>query len=201
LISGWVACFGVPEQITLDRGPQFMSAVWKEVCKFLGVKHVLTTAYHPQVNGLVERMHRRLKEALRACGGATWVQDLVWVLLGLRATPKEDSGVAPADLVLGAQLVLPCQFLGAPESDFNNRLRASMSGFSTQQTRHNRKAGEASELPADLQEARAMWVRRDGLRRPLYSGLFHVVERQRDFFMRKCMSYKYEIYFHTFIPV
>jgi cleavage and polyadenylation specificity factor subunit 1 len=29
LISGWVARYGVPEQITSDRGPQFSSAVWQ----------------------------------------------------------------------------------------------------------------------------------------------------------------------------
>jgi hypothetical protein len=102
---------------------------------------MLTTAYHPQGNGLVERMHRRLKEALCVCGGVTWVQDLAWVLLGLHAAPKEDSSVALAELVFGGQLVLPGQFLGAPEPEpeFYSKLRASMSGFATQQTRHNKQ--------------------------------------------------------------
>jgi hypothetical protein len=82
---------------------------------------------------------------------------------------------------------LPGQFLGAPEPEpeFYSKLRASMSGFATQQTRHNKKIRESNELPAELKEARAVWVRKDGPRRPLeplYSGPFQVVERQRDFF-------------------
>ena len=63
----------------------------------LGVKLQLTVAYHPQANGLVERLHRRLKEALRAqLVGNNWYQQLSWVLLSLRSTVKEDLQTSPA---------------------------------------------------------------------------------------------------------
>ncbi len=67
LISGWVARFGVPAAITSDRGVQFSSGVWAGLCQRLGISHHSTTAYHPQNNGMVERFHRQLKDALRAC--------------------------------------------------------------------------------------------------------------------------------------
>jgi transposase InsO family protein len=63
--------------ITLDRGSQFTSALWESLCNTLGIKHVQTTAYHPQANRLVEWFHRRLKNALRvrlAC--PTWTAHL-----------------------------------------------------------------------------------------------------------------------------
>ncbi len=69
-ISSWVARFGVPGTVTTDRGTQFTSALWSSTCTSLGIKHVLTAAYHPQSNGMVERVHRQLKDALRARGGA-----------------------------------------------------------------------------------------------------------------------------------
>jgi hypothetical protein len=50
-IASWVARFGVPETVTTDRGTQFTSALWSSACTSLGIKHVLTTAYHPQSNG------------------------------------------------------------------------------------------------------------------------------------------------------
>jgi hypothetical protein len=53
-IASWVACFGVPETVTTDRGTQFTSALWSSACTSPGIKHVLTTAYHPQSNGMVE---------------------------------------------------------------------------------------------------------------------------------------------------
>jgi hypothetical protein len=78
-ISSWVARFGVPGTVTTDRGTQFTSALWSSTCTSLGIKHVLTTAYHPQSNGMVERVHRQLKDALRARGaGPAWHSHLPW---------------------------------------------------------------------------------------------------------------------------
>jgi transposase InsO family protein len=97
LISSWVARFAVPTIITSDQGRQFTSSLWAGLTKLLGIKHVQTTAYHPQSNGMVERTHRQLKAALRArLGGSRWPEHLPWVLLGLRTAPKEDSGISAA---------------------------------------------------------------------------------------------------------
>jgi transposase InsO family protein len=51
LISSWVAKFGVPTIITSDQGHQFTSSLWAGLTKLLGIKHMQTTAYHPQSNG------------------------------------------------------------------------------------------------------------------------------------------------------
>ena len=66
LLSSWISRFGVPSVITTDRGAQFTSSVWSEVCSILGIKRSQTTSYHPQSNGLIERFHRSLKTSLRA---------------------------------------------------------------------------------------------------------------------------------------
>jgi hypothetical protein len=73
--------FGVPAVITSDREAQFTSSLWAALCSLLDIQHNQTTAYHPQSNGMVERFHRRLKDALRArCAAANWVDHLPWVL-------------------------------------------------------------------------------------------------------------------------
>jgi hypothetical protein len=54
----WVARYGVPVVVTTDRGSQFTSGLWSSALKKLGVRHLLTAAYHPQSNGLVELFHR-----------------------------------------------------------------------------------------------------------------------------------------------
>ena len=55
----------------------------------------------------MERIHRTLKAALFAQGGAAaWKDHLPWVLLGLRAAPREESGVLGAEGALQQQLVV-----------------------------------------------------------------------------------------------
>ena len=127
LFSSWISRFGVPIVITSDRGPQFISSLWCSLCALLGIERAPTTAYHPQANGLVERFHRQLKDALRSrLAGSNWFLHLPWVLLGLRIAPKEATQVSSAELVYGTTLTVPGEFLGAPElppEDFLRRLR------------------------------------------------------------------------------
>jgi hypothetical protein len=77
LFAGWISRFGVPDTITSDRGAQFMFALWAGLCSLINIQHSLTTAYHPQSNGLVQRFHRRLKDALRSqAAAADWHEHL-----------------------------------------------------------------------------------------------------------------------------
>jgi len=110
VVSSWISRFGVPVRITTDRGPQFTSTKWSSWCEELGVSHTKTTAFHPQSNGLVERLHRQIKEGLRARSAANqWDDHLPWVLLGVRTAPKEEAAVSAGEAVLGQQLVVPGQ--------------------------------------------------------------------------------------------
>ncbi len=47
--------FGIPEEIVSDRGPQFISRVWKAFFSLLDVTVSLSSGYHPQTNGQTER--------------------------------------------------------------------------------------------------------------------------------------------------
>jgi hypothetical protein len=43
-INTWVAHYGVSEAVTTDRGRQFTSALWEELCQNLQINHISTTA-------------------------------------------------------------------------------------------------------------------------------------------------------------
>jgi hypothetical protein len=188
LLQGWIQRFGVPDIITSDRGPQFTSSLWASLCSLLSISHTQTTAYHPQSNGLVERFHRRLKNALRArAAGADWFLHLPWVLLGFRTSCGEDSEFSPSENVFGSQLVLPGQFLSAPESpspSFLQDFQGVLAGRTPLPTRHHTTPSPTA-LPEDLLLSRFVLVRRDAVQpplSPLYDGPFLVLERSLHFF-------------------
>ncbi len=88
--ANWISRYGVPENVTSDRGPQFTGSIWSALCQLYGTKMHHTTAFHPQANGLVERFHRHLKASMKAVltdKGETWMDHLPWILLGIRTTP------------------------------------------------------------------------------------------------------------------
>ncbi|MBW0533831.1 hypothetical protein O181_073546 [Austropuccinia psidii MF-1] len=48
-----------------DRDPKFTSALWTNLHKRLGPKLSFSTAYHPQRDGLAERMIQTLEDMIR----------------------------------------------------------------------------------------------------------------------------------------
>ena len=50
-VATWVARFGVPANLTSDRGVQFTSAMWTDWCSKYGVRHIPTTAFQPPPMG------------------------------------------------------------------------------------------------------------------------------------------------------
>ena len=183
LISNWIARFGKPAVITSDRGSQFTSSLWASTCQQLGVAHNTTTAYHPQSNGMVERVHRHLKEGLKARGAdADWPQHLPWVLLNIRTTPKSDSNTSAAEMVYGAPLTLPAQPAAAEETP---PTVADQQRAGKQIPTRPPPNGPQEEVPRHLREAELVYVRRGGQGGPLaapYNGPYQVLERGPKFF-------------------
>ena len=115
LFSRW----GVPDTITTDNGPQFISADFAAFMEERGIKHIRTAFYHPQANGGVERFNQTLKNGLRAhmADGLPFSSALQSTLLHYRATPHTTTGSSPALLMLGRELQLPLDRLRPPVGD------------------------------------------------------------------------------------
>ncbi|MBW0563062.1 hypothetical protein O181_102777 [Austropuccinia psidii MF-1] len=56
---------GIFKNIISDRAPKFKSALWTHLHRLLGTKLSIPTAYHPQTDGLAERMIQTLEERIR----------------------------------------------------------------------------------------------------------------------------------------
>ncbi|XP_066974332.1 uncharacterized protein [Macrobrachium rosenbergii] len=103
--------FGVPDNITTDRGPAFLSELSVSLAYLMGTTLQGTTSYNPVANGMVERTRRSLKAALMArCTDENWKAQLPWVLLGLCTAPRENSEESSAEKAYGKALAVPGEF-------------------------------------------------------------------------------------------
>ena len=46
-LSGWVSRYGVCSTVTIDRGSQFESNLFRSLLQQLGITRIRTTSYHP----------------------------------------------------------------------------------------------------------------------------------------------------------
>ena len=58
---------GLLETIVSDRDPKFISKFWRELHRLMGVRLLMSTAYHPQTDGMSERAIRNVTQVLRGC--------------------------------------------------------------------------------------------------------------------------------------
>lgn len=97
-------CFGLPERIISDRGPQFASTAFREPHKLLGVKTSMSTAYHPQTDGGTERTNQTLEVAIRiycAENPGSWAKMLPQFEFALNNRAHSVTGRSPFELLMG----------------------------------------------------------------------------------------------------
>lgn len=189
LITGWISRFGTPLRITTDQGRQFESALFRSLNHLLGTTLIRTTAYHPAANGMVERLHRQLKAALKCHEEDRWTDNLPWVMLGIRSAWKEDIKATSAELVYGTTLRLPGEYLSPPTStpdstsEYVSRLRQRLQMLRpTRPTRHGQKDVFVFK---DLATCSHVFVRHDAVRTPLqqpYDGPYEIIARHEKYF-------------------
>lgn len=57
--------FGIPEELVTDGGPPFQSSMFAEFCNLNGIRMLKSPPYHPQSNGLAERVVQTVKVGLK----------------------------------------------------------------------------------------------------------------------------------------
>lgn len=98
------ARLGFPKEVLTDQGTNLMGEVMRSLWDQLGVRHMCTSVYHPQCNGLVERFNKSLKATLRkfAIENPTQWPDMIEpVLFAIREVPQASTGLSPFELLFG----------------------------------------------------------------------------------------------------
>uniref|UniRef100_A0AAQ4PTP4 ribonuclease H n=1 Tax=Gasterosteus aculeatus aculeatus TaxID=481459 RepID=A0AAQ4PTP4_GASAC len=81
-----------------------MSRTMRELYGLLGIKSIRTSVYHPQTDGLVERMNKTLKSMIRKFiseDERNWDNWLDPLLFAVREVPQASTGFSPFELLFG----------------------------------------------------------------------------------------------------
>ncbi|CAC5370409.1 unnamed protein product [Mytilus coruscus] len=104
ILNEVISRFGCPLSLHSDRGSNYESQIFNELCVLLEIKKTRTTVRNPKCNGLSERFNKTLWRMIRAYlkGEQTdWDINLGCLAAAYRATPHESTGLTPNVLMLG----------------------------------------------------------------------------------------------------
>lgn len=98
--------YGLPVDIISDRGPQFISKVWRSFMEKLGITVRITQGYHPQANNQVDRQNQEIGRFLRTfCSQnqSDWSRYVPWVEYTQNSLRHSATNLTPFQCVLGYQ--------------------------------------------------------------------------------------------------
>ena len=96
--------FGLPDKIISDRDPRFTSLFAKALCKKLHIQQNVSTAFHPQTDGLSERKNQWVEQFLRLVARGRQDDWNEWLPLATAVHNKRVNatlGIAPIQALLG----------------------------------------------------------------------------------------------------
>ena len=97
----------IPESIVSDRDTKFTSIFWKELYRLMGSKLLMSTAFHPQMDGATERANRSIAQILCTIVSndqRDWSDKCLMVEFVINSSVNATTGYAPFELNYGYML-------------------------------------------------------------------------------------------------
>lgn len=120
--------FGVPQIISVDNGPQFISKEFKSLCDAYKVQKIWFNArYHPQINH-TERVNRVITTAIRSFirdSQKDWDRSIFKICQAIRLSRHEVTGITPAFLTFSRNVPVDGSFYGLIADNANNKVEIS----------------------------------------------------------------------------
>ncbi|XP_078454017.1 uncharacterized protein LOC144720821 [Lampetra planeri] len=114
----YVLKHGIPERVLTNQGSEFEAELFQALCREFEIWKDRTTAYHPQANGMVERMNQTLAGKLKRMAAANqrdWDEHLPYALFAYTTTVHTSTGQTPFLMMFGRESRLPADLLfGVP---------------------------------------------------------------------------------------
>ena len=108
ILERWILKFGAPRELHADCGRVFESRALKELMDTMNISIKLSSPYHHNTNGLIERQFRTIRDYINASikdrSGKDWEGLLPDIEFTLNATFQKTIGRTPAEMVFGRKI-------------------------------------------------------------------------------------------------
>ena len=117
LYDQYIPSHGVPYSLHSDRGAAFESELFQSLMNKCGIDKTRTTSYRPNCNGLVERIHKTIKDHMtrrlhqHGMEPESWIDILGQIKLCYNARVHSTTGFSPYFLEKGEEPLLPINLM------------------------------------------------------------------------------------------
>jgi hypothetical protein len=125
IFNNWFCKFGIPLQIHLDGGKEFVNKLSAELFQLLNVQHSKTSNYHPQCNVQVEVFNKTVKKYLAFYvddSTLNWDEWLPALMLAYNTSHHSTIATPPFELLFRVKPRLPS--LPAPDIERHHYLES-----------------------------------------------------------------------------
>lgn len=109
-LSRFITLFGIPKTILSDQRTDFTSHLIKDLTKLFNTKHILSSPYHPQTNGVLERSHLTLKDYLKHYVNdrqSDWDEFIMFAMFAYNTHSHKSTGYTSYETLFGHKPFLP----------------------------------------------------------------------------------------------
>lgn len=109
-VNNFILRYGIPQEIATDRGTEFLSTLFKEVCKLLNINTLQSTAYHHQSIGALENSHKSLNNYIRIQTDnhpGSWSTWIPFWCFSYNTSVHSSTQYTPFELVFGKKCNIP----------------------------------------------------------------------------------------------
>lgn len=118
IVTEFICKFGIPKSILSDQGPDFTSALMKDIAKLFRIKQINCSAYHPQSNGALERSHCTLADYLKHFVNdkqTDWDRWVDFAMFSYNTSVHTSTKYMPFELLFGIKPNIPASLTAKPE--------------------------------------------------------------------------------------
>jgi hypothetical protein len=207
---------GVPDSIISDRDTRFTSNFWRELMKVMGIKLRLSSAFHPETDGLCERANRTIIQLLRNDSNLkanNWSENLTAVEMAVNNYQQSSTKQSPYYLNFGMHVKLPNQVNSTESSmpsveqfamKMSDVMKTASENMKFAQSKQKEQADKHRRETPNWNVGDFVFVSTENFRgfkklNEKFIGPFKIIERLSNVSFRVELPVKYQVHnvFHT----